>query len=150
MHCPYCKKDDNQVIDKRDSQDGNSIRRRRVCLSCKGRFTTYERIERMLKVIKKDGRREYFSREKIMNGIIKACEKRPISIENISDLVNRIELQLYKKIDTEVTSRYIGEFVMKELAKLDTVAYVRFASVYREFRDVSDFLQEVKPMLKKK
>lgn len=142
MKCPYCDKD-TKVVDKRDTAP-EITRRRRECLSCNRRFTTYEKIhETNLFVIKKDNRREQFNKEKLKIGIIKACEKRPISIEKIESLVSEIEKNLKDKNKKEIRSTEIGEFVMKKLKSLDKVAYIRFASVYREFKDVKDFEKEV-------
>lgn len=144
MKCPYCSSE-TKVIDKRDSQD--ITRRRRECLNkkCKKRFTTYERVETNVRVIKKDKRREPFSREKLLIGITKACEKRPISQEAIEKVVNEIEAKI-RAYGPEVPSKFIGELVMKQLKKLDKVAYVRFASVYREFQDVGDFKKTIKEL----
>lgn len=140
MRCPYCKADDDKVIDSRSTSDGASIRRRRECLACSRRFTTYERTEEQpLVVIKKDGSRQPFDRRKILEGIQKACQKRPIETQRIEDVVNRIELELYERFEREVPSKEIGELIMKELRDLDSVAYVRFASVYRNFREAKDF-----------
>jgi transcriptional repressor NrdR len=141
MRCPYCNYEETKVVDSRESE--NSTRRRRECLKCKKRFTTYERVEIDLMVIKKNGTREKFMREKIKNGIIKACEKRPISHEKIDSIVNKIEGKLRAKDTHEIGSQMIGELVMRELKKLDKVAYIRFASVYREFADIDDFQQEL-------
>ena len=125
------------------------MRRRRKCLSCQKRFTTYEKVEEItLYVIKKDGRRDVFDREKIKRGLLTACKKRPVSLQTIEDIVNRIEIELYENYDREVKSTKVGDLVMRELKTLDHVAYVRFASVYREFKDVSEFMRELKPMLK--
>lgn len=145
MLCPYCSSE-TKVIDKRESGAGMT-RRRRECLSskCKKRFTTYERIEANLRVIKKDKRREPFSREKLLMGMVKACEKRPVSQEAIEKAVNEIESRL-KEYGSEVPSKVIGELVMKQLKKLDHVAYIRFASVYREFKDVGDFKKTIKEL----
>ena len=151
MRCPYCRVDNDKVIDSRGSEDGYSIRRRRECLSCKRRYTTYERVEEMeIKVVKKDGIREPFNREKIKQGLAKACWKRPISDEQIDTMISAIEGDIYANYETEVDSTEIGEMVMKRLAQVDQVAFVRFASVYREFKDVRDFVDELQPMLKKK
>ena len=134
----------DRVIDSRESEDGLLIRRRRVCLKCKKRYTTYEEIElKPLIVVKKDGRREKFSREKLFIGIQKACEKRPISTDKINKIVEDIESLLRQKYDQEVSSREIGKFVIKKLKKLDKVAYIRFASVYQEFKDINQFLKEI-------
>ncbi len=149
MKCPYCGSVKDKVVDSRISKDFSSIRRRRECLSCGRRFTTYERIEESpLMVIKKDGRREPFQREKLRIGIEKACEKRPISMETIEEMVEEIEREIKNNFYREVPSREIGEKVMQRLNNLDHIAYVRFASVYREFRDVSDFIKEVKTLKK--
>ena len=151
MRCPFCRADDDKVVDSRSSGDGTIIRRRRECLACGRRFTTYERIETLLlRVEKKDGRRVEFDRAKIMNGLVKACEKRPVSTEQLEQAVSQIENEIYTHYDREVTSRQIGQLVMNKLRELDQVAYVRFASVYREFKDVSEFVSEVRPMLDKK
>ena len=148
MKCPFCKKDDDKVIDSRSSSGGFSIRRRRQCLECGRRYTTYEKIEETpLRVIKKDGSRVPYDREKIVSGIRKACEKRPVSTDALIGMVDEIEADIFDKFDKEVESSYIGEQVMARLKDLDKVAYVRFASVYREFKDVSEFVEEVKPML---
>lgn len=149
MRCPFCKKDHDRVIDSRTANGGATVRRRRKCLSCQKRFTTYEKVEEItLYVIKKDGRRDVFDREKIKRGLLTACKKRPVSLQTIEDIVNRIEIELYENYDREVKSTKVGDLVMRELKTLDHVAYVRFASVYREFKDVSEFMRELKPMLK--
>lgn len=149
MRCPYCQNDDTKVIDSRTSQDF-SIRRRRECLACSRRFTTYERIEESpLKVIKKDGTRIPFDRQKIRFGVEKACYKRPVSNEQIDLLVGDVEAAIYEDGLREVPSRQIGEMVFNALRDLDKVAFVRFASVYREFEDVNDFVEELQPMLEK-
>ncbi|MCD5397333.1 transcriptional regulator NrdR [candidate division NPL-UPA2 bacterium] len=148
MRCPYCNFPEDKVVDSRSSGNGLVIRRRRECLKCKCRFTTYERQEKIpLMVIKKDGRRESFDREKILNGIVRACEKRPISIERIGELVDEIERVLQSQLEKEVSSQEVGELAMRKLHDLDEVAYVRFASVYRQFRDITDFMKEVKRLL---
>jgi transcriptional repressor NrdR len=148
MKCPFCGNTENKVIDSRISKDGDAIRRRRECVSCGKRFTTYEFVEEVLPtVVKKDGRREPFDRTKIRSGIKKACEKRPISTDEIESIVDRIEQRCQEYPDKEIPASVVGEQVMKELQNLDGVAYVRFASVYREFRDVSDFLEELKDLL---
>lgn len=151
MRCPYCKKDnDDKVIDSRSSADGTTVRRRRECLKCGRRYTTYERVEEVpLLVIKKDLRRETYDRNKVLGGIQKACEKRPISAETQEGIVERLEKMLDEKYEKEVPSTAIGEFVMEELASLDQVAYVRFASVYRQFKDINHFLKELKGLLSK-
>jgi len=149
MRCPYCRNRNDSVIDSRGSKNGASVRRRRECLKCKRRFTTYEYVERVpLMVIKKDGRREPFEREKLIKGILVACEKRPIGVKRIEKLVDDIERYLERKHDREVASREIGELVMKHLHDIDEIAYVRFASVYRQFRDVGQFMKELKHFLK--
>ena len=151
MRCPYCSSIDNKVVDSRMGKEGDSIRRRRECLKCEGRFTTYERIEEVLpSVIKKDGRREPFDRLKILNGLKKACEKRPISTEMLEKTVEEIEKSLQEKGLKEIPSTVIGEEVMERLHKLDEVAYVRFASVYRSFRDINEFMSELKDILSNK
>ena len=151
MRCPYCSSIDNKVVDSRMGKEGDSIRRRRECLKCEGRFTTYERVEEVLpSVIKKDGRREPFDRLKILNGLKKACEKRPISTEMLEKTVEEIEKSLQEKGLKEIPSTVIGEEVMERLHKLDEVAYVRFASVYRSFRDINEFMSELKDILSNK
>lgn len=148
MKCPFCSDIDNKVIDSRLSKDGNIIRRRRECLGCQRRFTTYEKVELALPaVVKKDDRREAFNRTKIFNGIKRACEKRPISIDVIEGVVDRIEQEIQDSGEKEINCSQIGERVMKALHDLDAVAYVRFASVYREFKDVGDFMIEVRDIL---
>lgn len=151
MKCPGCSNMENKVIDSRLNKDGDIIRRRRECLSCSDRFTTYERIEKALPfVIKKDGRREEFNREKILEGVNKACQKRPISIQQVEELVDRVERYFQDMGDKEINAMLIGEKVVKELYQLDDVAYVRFASVYRSFKDVNEFMIELKEVLKDK
>jgi transcriptional repressor NrdR len=148
MRCPFCRSDNDRVIDSRASQDGFAIRRRRECLSCKRRYTTYERIEELnVKVVKKDGVRVPFDRNKIKRGLEKACWKRPVSDDQIEAIVTAVENDMYTNFDAEVESQYLGELVMQHLRKLDQVAYVRFASVYREFQDAHDFVEELEPML---
>jgi len=148
VKCPYCGKDKDKVIDSRVSGKGKSIRRRRECLKCKRRFTTYEHVEEIpLMVIKKDGRREPFDRNKIIAGVIKACEKRPISIDKLEDMADKIEQHLQKNFGKEVKTKDIGELVMKKLAELDEIAYVRFASVYRQFKDINQFMKELRQLL---
>jgi transcriptional repressor NrdR len=148
MNCPFCRVDNDRVIDSRASQDGFAIRRRRECLHCRRRYTTYERIEETaIKVVKKDGSRVPFEREKIKRGLEKACWKRPISEEQIEGIVANLESEIYAHFDSEVRSQYLGELVMQHLRALDQVAFVRFASVYREFKDVRDFVDELEPML---
>jgi transcriptional repressor NrdR len=151
MRCPYCTSLDNKVVDSRMGKEGESIRRRRECLKCEGRFTTYERVEEVLpSVIKKDGRREPFDRQKILNGLKKACEKRPISLEMLERTVEEIEKSLQERGLKEIPSTVVGEEVMERLHKLDEVAYVRFASVYRSFRDINEFMSELKDILSNK
>ncbi len=142
MQCPYCKSEETRVIDKRDSE-GLSTRRRRECAKCNKRFTTYERIETDLGIIKKDGRVEQYKREKLRGGILRACEKRPVSQEQIDIVVDKIEAMLREMNSSDVQSKVVGDLVMKELKKLDKVAYIRFASVYREFEDLGDFEKEL-------
>lgn len=150
MRCPFCHVDHDRVIDSRSSDEGATIRRRRECLDCKRRYTTYERVEESaLKVVKKDGVREPFQREKIRAGLAKACWKRPISDQQMESILTAVENDVYMNFDREVDSRHLGERVMEYLGKLDQVAYVRFASVYREFTDVKDFVEELRPMLTK-
>lgn len=145
MKCPFCNHLESKVIDSRLSKEGDIIRRRRECDQCQKRFTTYERVEETLPlVVKKDGRREPFDRNKIVNGLLKACEKRPISIEVIQKIVDRIEAELIEKGEREVLSSRLGERVMEELKNLDDVAYVRFASVYRSFKDIGEFVDLIK------
>jgi transcriptional repressor NrdR len=149
MKCPFCKEENDRVTDTRPAQDGFAIRRRRECLGCHRRYTTYEQIEELnVKVVKKDGSRVPFDREKIKQGLEKACWKRPISSEQIEAIVADVEDKVYSTFDSEVESQYIGELVIEHLRLLDQVAYVRFASVYREFKDVRDFVTELEPMLK--
>jgi transcriptional repressor NrdR len=149
MRCPYCKQDDDRVIDSRAAEDGLSIRRRRECNHCAKRFTSYERIEELpLYVIKKSGSRELYNREKVMTGIKIACRKRSISVEKKEALVDRVETEMLEKYEKEVNSEAIGALVIKELRKVDQVAYVRFASVYKEFKDVNEFVEELKGLLK--
>lgn len=148
MKCPFCKKDNDKVVDSRASNDGFAIRRRRECLECGRRYTTYERIEELpLRVVKKDGSRVPFERRKITSGLLKALEKRPVSMEQVETITDKIESQITQMFDKEVSSKFIGELVMKELRDLDQVAYVRFASVYRDFKDVNEFVEEVRPMI---
>jgi len=150
MRCPACKKIDDKVIDSRSAADETTIRRRRECLACGRRFTTYEHIEEMpLLVVKKDQRRETYDRNKVLSGIQRACEKRPVSAQAMEEIVTRLEKRLEEKFEKEVPSSAIGEFVMEELVLLDQVAYVRFASVYRQFKDINHFLKELKGLLSK-
>ena len=148
MRCPFCRLDNDRVIDSRASEDGFAIRRRRECLNCKRRYSTYERLEEMsLKVIKKTGEREPFSREKIRQGLARACWKRPISDEQIDGVIAQVESEVYANFDSEVESEHLGGLVIRYLGELDQVAFVRFASVYREFKDVRGFVEELQPML---
>ena len=148
MKCPFCGHNEDKVIDSRSSEEGRSIRRRRECLNCHRRFTTYENIEEaILMVIKKDSRREPFDRKKILAGLTKACEKRPISAQQLEELIDKIEYTLQSKFDKEVDASHIGELVMEFLYALDEVAYVRFASVYRQFKDINQFMKELKGLL---
>ena len=148
MKCPFCSSDNDRVIDTRASTEGTSIRRRRECLDCKERYTTYERVEQTsVKVIKKDGSRVPLDREKIKLGLERACWKRPVSDDQIEAIVTAVENDIESKFETEVESRRLGELVMHELRDLDQIAYVRFASVYRQFEDVQDFVDELRPML---
>ena len=150
MKCPFCGHAENKVIDSRISKDGKAVRRRRECLGCSKRFTTYEYVEDILPmVVKKDGRREQFDRQKILGGIKKACEKRPISMEAIDKLVENVEQACQEVQTEEISSTLIGEKIMNELKMFDGVAYVRFASVYRQFRDVGEFMSELKDLLSK-
>ena len=150
MRCLHCGYKEDKVVDSRATQQGSAIRRRRECLKCGKRFTTYEYIEEVsLMAIKKDGRREPFDRKKILSGVMKACEKRPISLEKMEEIVIQVERAIQKKSDREVSSSRIGELVMEKLKVLDDVAYVRFASVYRQFKDVGQFMEELKGILSK-
>ena len=147
MKCPFCDDVEDKVVDSRMAKEGEVIRRRRECLSCKRRYTTYERVEEtMPAVVKKDGRREPFDRGKIVSGLKKACEKRPISTATIETVTDRIEKRIQDMGETEIESTAVGEEVMKELSQLDQVAYVRFASVYREFKDIDQFMDEIKSL----
>jgi transcriptional repressor NrdR len=151
MKCPYCDHQESKVIDSRESKKGLSIRRRRECLACRRRFTTYEKIEEIpYMVVKKDGSRQPFDSQKLLRGLLKACEKRPIPIKKVEEIVEEIESKLHERADKEIRSSEIGQYVMERLKELDKVAYVRFASVYREFRDVSEFKRELETLLKEK
>lgn len=151
MRCPYCGKDHDRVNDSRASDDGFTIRRRRECLHCKRRFTTHERVDETgIKVVKKNGVREPFDRAKIRVGLTKACWKRPISDDQIEHLVSEVETEIYAHTESEIETSKVGEMVMQRLAQLDQVAFVRFASVYRQFKDVRDFVDELQPMLRRK
>ena len=148
MRCPFCSHIEGKVVDSRSSKEGDSIRRRRECLRCGRRFTTYERIEEVAQmVIKKDGRREAFDRWKIKSGILKACEKRPVSLEQVESLIDDVERALFNSSDNEVSTEAIGSAVMDRLKDIDQVAYVRFASVYRQFKDLNEFMEELKGLL---
>ena len=151
MKCPFCGALDSKVIDSRPTEEFSSIRRRRECLVCQKRFTTFEIVESLpIIVIKKDGSRQSFDRNKLMRGLIKSCEKRPVSLEKIEHAVNEIETTLQNSLDREVPSTVIGEMVMKKLKELDQVAYVRFASVYRQFKDINTFMEELSRLLEDK
>lgn len=148
MRCPFCENEDSKVIDSRPTEDGHAIRRRRECVRCGSRFTTYEKVEEvMLMVIKRDGSREPFDRKKVMNGIIKACEKRPVPMDTIEGMVDNIERGLNNLMKKEVESSFIGELIMEQLKEVDQVAYVRFASVYRQFTDVNTFVAEIEKLI---
>lgn len=151
MKCPFCGYRDSRVLESRSTEEGLAIRRRRECLNCRERFTTYERVETIpLMVVKKDGTRQEFDRTKILQGLIKACEKRQVPLSRLEEIVSGIEQHLRNSMEQEVSSHTIGEMVMEELKKLDQVAYVRFASVYRQFRDIQSFLQELETLLQEK
>ena len=150
MKCPYCNNEETQVIDTRETENLETTRRRRECLKCSKRFTTYERVEEAdIVVVKKDGRRERYSRQKLLNGIMKACEKRSISLEKVEKLLDEVESDLRKRDSVEVESKVIGELAMKKLKSLDKIAYIRFASVYREFEDLGRFEEELEKLMKK-
>ena len=150
MKCPYCNHADTRVIDSRPAEDGTSIRRRRSCDECGKRFTTYEKIETIpLIIIKKDNNREQYDRSKIEAGVLRACYKRPVSAEEIQKTIDAVETEIFKREEKEISSTVIGEIVMEKLKELDAVAYVRFASVYREFKDVNTFVEELKSILDK-
>jgi len=150
MHCPFCGHIEDKVVDSRESREGDSIRRRRECLSCGRRFTSYERVEEVpLVILKKDGRREPFERQKLMKGLLAACQKRPVSLDRIEQLVGDVHARLMERPDREIRSRELGELVMDELKGLDQVAYVRFASVYREFKDLPDFVKALEGLMHK-
>ena len=151
MRCPFCGYEESKVIDSRPTDEGERIRRRRECIKCSKRFTTYEIIESVpIIVVKKDKSREPFDRQKLFNGLLRACEKRPVSIAQIDGVVNDIELTIQNSLDREVTSVYIGELAMDKLKGLDEVAYVRFASVYRQFKDINTFMNELSKLLSEK
>src|ERR1700685_3149019 len=151
MTCPFCGHKEDRVIDSRESKEGDVIRRRRECLGCERRFTTYERSDEIpYMVIKKDGRREKFDRQKVLNGLLKACEKRPVSMVILSDLVNRVESKVSESPDREISTTDIGEYLIQHLQELDKIAYVRFASVYRDFQDEEAFFNELKNLMRLK
>ncbi|MCS7041377.1 MAG: transcriptional regulator NrdR [Bryobacteraceae bacterium] len=151
MNCPFCGHKEDRVIDSRESKEGDVIRRRRECLQCGRRFTTYERIDEVpYMVIKKDGRREKFDRQKVLNGLLKACEKRPVPMSKLAEIVDEVEGVLADKPDREISTSEIGELLTQRLLALDKIAYVRFASVYRDFQDVEAFFSELKDLMKKK
>lgn len=150
MKCPFCTNEESKVIDSRPTDEGERIRRRRECLKCGKRFTTYEIIESLpIIVIKKDRSREAFDRDKLLNGVLRACEKRPISINTLDNMIDEIETTLQNSLDREVTSDKIGELVMEKLKNIDEVAYVRFASVYRQFKDITTFMEELNKLIEK-
>jgi transcriptional repressor NrdR len=151
MNCPFCGHLEDKVVDSRESREGDAIRRRRQCLACERRFTTYERIDEVpYMVIKKDGRREKFDRQKVLNGLLKACEKRPVSMGKLAELVDQIEGKVTDSPDREISTIEIGEFLMESLRDIDKIAYVRFASVYRDFQDEQAFFQELKALMRQK
>ena len=151
MNCPFCSFKEDKVIDSRESREGDSIRRRRECLKCGRRFTTYERIDEIpYMVIKKDGRREKFDRQKVLSGLMKACEKRPVPMASLAQIVDEVESLIADRAEREISTTEVGEFLAKRLAALDKVAYVRFASVYRDFQDVEAFLSELKDLMRQK
>lgn len=151
MNCPFCGHLQDKVVDSRESKEGDAIRRRRQCLACERRFTTYERIDEVpYMVVKKDGRREKFDRQKVLSGLLKACEKRPISMSRLSELVNLVESKVIDSPDREMTTVEIGEMLMDSLRDLDKIAYVRFASVYRDFQDEQAFFNELKTLMRQK
>jgi len=151
VKCPFCNHLHDKVVDSRESKEGDAIRRRRECLACERRYTTYERIDEVpYMVVKKDGRREKFDRQKVLGGLLKACEKRPVSMAKLSDLVNRVESRVSDSPDREISTTGIGEFLMESLRELDKIAYVRFASVYRDFQDEEAFFNELKILMRQK
>jgi transcriptional repressor NrdR len=151
MKCPFCGFVNDKVVDSRESKEGESIRRRRECLKCEKRFTTYERIDEIpYMVVKKDGRREKFDRQKVLNGVLRACEKRPVSMGKMEQIVNEVESYVIDSPERERKTNEVGELIMQRLKKLDKVAYVRFASVYMDFKDVKEFMNELKDLLKDK
>ena len=151
MKCPFCNNLEDKVVDSRESKEGDAIRRRRECLACERRYTTYERIDEVpYMVIKKDGRREKFDRQKVLAGLLKACEKRPVSMGKLSELVNQVESKVSDSPDREISTIDIGEYLMENLRELDKIAYVRFASVYRDFQDEQAFFNELKTLMRQK
>lgn len=151
MKCPYCEHSESKVIDSRESKNGLRIRRRRECLACKKRFTTYEKVEEIpYMIIKKDGQRQPFDSQKLLRGLLKACEKRPVPLARLEEIVEEVESMLQEQTEKEMKASVIGQFMMKKLKKLDKVAYVRFASVYREFKDVVEFKQELESLLRER
>ncbi|HIY52824.1 MAG TPA: transcriptional regulator NrdR [Candidatus Agathobaculum merdavium] len=151
MKCPFCGFDDSKVVDSRPTDEGTSIRRRRECLKCLKRFTTYETVERMpLMLVKRDGTRQAYDRQKLLGGLIKACEKRPVSLPQLEQIVDTVEQRVFGSLESEVSSKVIGELVMEQLRQIDEVAYVRFASVYRQFKDINTFMEELNTLLKDK
>ncbi len=151
MKCPYCGFEDDKVIDSRPTDEGSAIRRRRECSKCQKRFTTYEKVESVpLIVVKKDKTRQAFDRDKLLNGLVRACEKRPVSVHDLENLVDEIESQIHNTLRREITSREIGEMIMARLKNMDEVAYVRFASVYRQFKDINTFMEELRKLLEEK
>ena len=151
MKCPFCSHLQDKVVDSRETKEGDTIRRRRECLACERRFTTYERIDEVpYMVIKKDGRREKFDRQKVLNGLLKACEKRPVSMAKLADMVNSVESRVSDSPDREISTTDIGEYLMERLRELDKIAYVRFASVYRDFQDEEAFFNELKTLMRQK
>jgi len=151
MICPFCGHRHDRVVDSRESKEGDVVRRRRQCLSCDRRFTTYERIDEIpYMVVKKDGRREKFDRQKVLSGLLKACEKRPVGMARLAEIVNDVEVKLTERAERETSTTEIGEMLMERLRALDKIAYVRFASVYRDFQDVEAFVNELKNLMKQK
>lgn len=151
MKCPFCSYSESKVVDSRPTEEETAIRRRRECERCTKRFTTYEKIEEVpLVIVKKDGSREVYQRSKIINGFLKACEKRPVSLKQIEEVVDEIEKELYNSMEKEINSQKIGELVMQRLKQLDDVAYVRFASVYRQFKDLNTFVEELNKLIKER
>ena len=150
MRCPACGHDEDKVVDSRSTKENSAIRRRRECIACAHRFTTYEYVEhRPVMVVKKDGRREHYSRDKILNGLLRACEKRPVSMETLEKLIDEVEKRVSSRVRDEIPTKELGNEVMQKLAMIDQVAYVRFASVYRDFKDISQFLSELKNLQEK-